>query len=64
MIFEEKNPCIVKMIAYVSLSYQVTVIQCHVINNVITTRNITLSAGTSSIMMTSLQQIFIEINKL
>ena len=38
----------------------------HVINNDITTTYITLSAGTSNVMMTSLtaMQIFIEINKL
>ena len=38
----------------------------HVINNVITTCYITLSAGTSNVMTTSVttMQIFIEINKL
>ena len=45
------------------LSCDVTVI-FHVINNVITTRNITLSAGTNNVMTTSVTklQFFIEIN--
>ena len=50
-----------------SLSYDVAVIQwitsCHRLNNVMTTRVLTLSAGTSNVMTTSVttMQFFVEI---
>ena len=45
------------------LSYDVTII--HIINNVMTTRYIALSTGTSNAMTTSVttMQLFVEINK-